>query len=230
MTKLTPEASGFALAVLIAFIALPVPGQAKTPDGTPPAEEDVCDSLRGGTPGLYGLCVAFCEAHDAELSVPDGDPAELARPDRKLLENYDRKRTASDPPMPCLVEPPADDGPTGSDPAADSCPCWTAVELEEMLPPTANFDYRNENACRSSSSTTLLENYEGGSAGGPAFRLDVVAFEGCGVWKSADFTGGPEAGYGYGTPEQEAACRTTLVNHARKYSVPGVVWDCFDTQ
>ncbi|MGI9330105.1 MAG: hypothetical protein ACR2QB_05260, partial [Gammaproteobacteria bacterium] len=41
-----------------------VPVQAQTPDGETPAIEDVCDGLIGGTPGLYGLCVAYCEAQD----------------------------------------------------------------------------------------------------------------------------------------------------------------------
>ena len=41
---------------------------AQTPDGETPANEGVCDELMFYTPGLYGLCVAFCEAQDC---VPD---------------------------------------------------------------------------------------------------------------------------------------------------------------
>ena len=43
-----------------------VPLMAQTPDGETPAEETVCDPLKadGITKGLYGLCVAFCEAQD----------------------------------------------------------------------------------------------------------------------------------------------------------------------
>ena len=88
-----------------------VSATAQTPDGENPANEDVCDSLIGLTPGLYGLCVAYCEAHDAHILSPGGDPAELDVPNRKILENYNKKKTESDPAMPC-VQP----GP---------CPCWT---------------------------------------------------------------------------------------------------------
>ena len=49
-----------------AFIAL-AKGHG-TPDGVPPADEEVCSKTHGG-PG-YGLCVAYCEANDCEL-----DPA-----------------------------------------------------------------------------------------------------------------------------------------------------------
>ena len=70
-----------------------------------PAREGVCDELRNGgySKGLYGLCVAYCEAGAANESV---------------LNNYERKRREGDPPMPCLAAP-----------AMPTCPCWT----QEML-------------------------------------------------------------------------------------------------
>jgi len=98
----------------------------QTPDGQTPAEETVCDPLRadGITKGLYGLCVAFCEAQDyAELATPITD-AELAiletnAPAGRILENYNKKKQATDPAMPCiLVEEP--------------CPCWSAEELASI--------------------------------------------------------------------------------------------------
>lgn len=81
---------------------------AQTPDGETPANEGVCDELVGTTPGLYGLCVAFCEAQDAEASIDaTGEVtfAEDSRPSNpKLLEAYNRKRVEGDPPMPCVNE------------------------------------------------------------------------------------------------------------------------------
>lgn len=82
---------------------------ASTPDGQTPANEGVCDQLKmdGITKGLYGLCVAYCEAQDL-------DSIEKGPPNTKILENYNKKKTVSDPSMPCVHAP---------------CPCWTPAEL-----------------------------------------------------------------------------------------------------
>jgi hypothetical protein len=69
MKKLiTSLLSCFAVVLLTVPMAL-----AQTPDGETPAEEAVCDPLQadGVTKGLYGLCVAFCEAQDhADILEP----------------------------------------------------------------------------------------------------------------------------------------------------------------
>jgi hypothetical protein len=78
-----------------------------TPDGETPANEGVCNGLQGGTPGLYGLCVAYCEAQD--LDSFDKQP-----PRTKILDNYNKKKIAGDPDMPCIQTP---------------CPCWSDEEL-----------------------------------------------------------------------------------------------------
>jgi hypothetical protein len=80
---------------------------ATTPDGETPANEGVCDMLIGATPGLYGLCNAYCEAQD--LNEFDKEP-----PRTKILENYNKKKQDGDPDMPCIQAP---------------CPCWTPAEL-----------------------------------------------------------------------------------------------------
>ena len=59
---------------LMAIALLSVSAHAQTPDGLAPVNEGVCDDLIGGTPGLYGLCVAFCEAQDCTA------PADLTSP------------------------------------------------------------------------------------------------------------------------------------------------------
>ena len=115
-------------------------GLAQTPDGTTPAEEVVCDVLKadGITKGLYGLCVAFCEARDyASISAPITD-AELealdaAIPSGRILENYNKRKTEFDPPMPCIkVEEP--------------CSCWTEEEFLATSQAAFDADF-NANAC-----------------------------------------------------------------------------------
>jgi len=83
---------------------------AQTPDGETPANEGVCDSLIGATPGLYGLCNAYCEAQDL-------DSFEKEPPRTKILANYRKKMKAGDPDMPCIQEP---------------CACWTSEELDSI--------------------------------------------------------------------------------------------------
>lgn len=99
--------------VLIAGLAtMSAPAIASgTPDGTTPANEGVCDVLKGGTPGLYGLCVAYCEAQDLDI-VGDKET-----PNNKILGNYRKKMQAGDPDMPCVKVP---------------CPCWTDAQLANI--------------------------------------------------------------------------------------------------
>ena len=112
--------------ILGAATMLAVPSYAQTPDGETPAEEGVCDVLQepGTTKGLYGLCVAFCEAHDAAsidgpMTLDDLAVLEESAPSGKILTNYNKRKTDSDPAMPCVkVEEP--------------CPCWTAEELDAI--------------------------------------------------------------------------------------------------
>ena len=83
---------------------------AQTPDGLTPAAEDDCDIVKGGTPGLYGLCVAYCDAQDNDLPIDTSDPNNQPTPaSSRILEKYRGRMTASDPDMPCLNSP---------------CPCW----------------------------------------------------------------------------------------------------------
>ncbi len=122
MKKLfTTLISGVAVAILIVPIAF-----AQTPDGQTPAEEAVCDPLRadGVTKGLYGLCVAFCEAQDAtDENVPiteaEFDALESSAPSGRILGNYNKKKQETDPPMPCIV-------------VEEPCPCWSADELASI--------------------------------------------------------------------------------------------------
>ena len=72
---------------------------AQTPDGQTPAEETICSPLQddGVTKGLYGLCVAFCEAQDItneEVPISEEELAQLesTTPSGRILANYNKKR------------------------------------------------------------------------------------------------------------------------------------------
>ena len=47
-----------------------------TPDESPPSQEAVCDKQTDGV--AYGLCVAFCEAHDCD-EFPNKKSCEVLR-------------------------------------------------------------------------------------------------------------------------------------------------------
>lgn len=104
----TKTLGAYAILIFVAALA----------EGQPPVNEGVCDELMGSTPGLYGLCVAFCEAQDCELDFDLEDPFENCTPSSpKLLDIYSKKRQPGDPDMPCLQQP---------------CPCWTQEELDGL--------------------------------------------------------------------------------------------------
>jgi hypothetical protein len=112
------------LGTLVLALVFAVNALASTPDGMTPAEETVCDQLKadGISKGLYGLCVAYCEAHDgpAEVITTEeqmdkmGDP-----PNSILLALYQNKMREGDPNMPCVNY-------------KNSCPVWSQEELERI--------------------------------------------------------------------------------------------------
>jgi hypothetical protein len=69
---------------LLIFLALAPLSHAKTPDGMTPSEETVCDGLPRG---LWGLCVAYCEARDCHLDNPHASP----RSCQQSVDNYAKK-------------------------------------------------------------------------------------------------------------------------------------------
>lgn len=117
------------LLTAIALLSLvSLASHAGTPDGQTPAQEGVCDPLKadGVTKGLYGLCVAFCEAQDfASVDMPltaeEIDAFEESRPSANLLKNYNRKKKETDPAMPCIVQQ-----------ANSDCPCWSGAEINAI--------------------------------------------------------------------------------------------------
>ena len=69
----------------IAMLILPDLLQAQT--------DEVCSSLKGGTTGLYGMCVSYCSAKESDHSQKNRT---------EILAKYNKKRQPGDPPMPCL--------------------------------------------------------------------------------------------------------------------------------
>ena len=110
----------------VALSLFGLPAFSQTPDKQTPAVETVCDPLKadGVTKGLYGLCVAFCEAKDsADAVATTASRGRRAAPrsssgSGRVLANYNKMKKATDPDMPCLA------------PVAvpQPCPCWTAAE------------------------------------------------------------------------------------------------------
>ena len=115
MYKLNQILTAAAFALFTGLAAVSGSAVASTPDGETPANEGVCNVLQGGTPGLYGLCVAYCEAQDLDI-VGDKET-----PNNKILANYRRKMAVDDPDMPCIQVP---------------CPCWSEAELAAITTPT----------------------------------------------------------------------------------------------
>jgi hypothetical protein len=105
------------LFALVTALVIPISASAQT-DTETPANEEVCDDLMFASPGLYGLCVAFCEAQDCQPDFSSDDPFEQCHPSSpKLLEAYDKRKGEDDPEMPCVQ--------TG-------CPCWSPEELADL--------------------------------------------------------------------------------------------------
>lgn len=99
------------IVVLLVFMMVVAHPLAKTKDGATPKEENVCDTLRGKTPGLFGLCVAYCEASDLDSATATDGFTKVAERQDRFLQKYNRKKTAADPEMPCLSQ--------------NACPCWS---------------------------------------------------------------------------------------------------------
>lgn len=91
--------------IVVGYVAVSV-AQARTSVRDTPAKESVCDGLKadGVTDGLYGLCVAYCEAKDCDL---DGiEDLRGAKACERILENYNWLKLPGDPGLPCRTQCP----------------------------------------------------------------------------------------------------------------------------
>ena len=152
---------------------------AQTPDNETPADEEICNGLVDATPGLYGLCVAYCEAQDCDAL--DGGSGSCT----KTLEKYNAKMDLSiDPPMPCVQ------------PDEVLCPCFTQEEAENLAVRLTWFGNQQRFPFYE-----VAEFYSVGSPTEPAFQassfftytlIDFQVFEMFVSW--TDFPG-PRCGY-----------------------------------
>jgi len=193
-----------------------MPAIAQTPDGETPAVEDVCDPLVSATPGLYGLCVAYCEAHDADLL------ADLDVPNRRILENYNKKKTEFDPPMPCIQQ------------EVGECRCWTPDDLLTVVPPESNIDANFAHACDDSPNQALLESVTNGLTEFNKFVSPAIQLV-TGITSEATYCRIVNVGYEEGPSkiikvidaDEFQSCRALLAARANAAKTPDVVWDCF---
>jgi hypothetical protein len=82
--------------------------------------ESVCNGLQNATPGLYGLCVAYCEAQSVPTDFSGDSSTWFSRPRSKnILKNYEKKMRAGDPAMPCLNQ-------------ESACPAFSQEDLNEV--------------------------------------------------------------------------------------------------
>jgi len=94
-----------ALSLILAGFALGSSPASAQSNAQATADARTCDALVDATPGLRGICVAYCE----RLDCSNPDSPECAA----LRSSYDRRRQTGDPDLPCLP----------------ICPCFSLSEL-----------------------------------------------------------------------------------------------------
>ena len=139
----------------VTLFSMSTPTMAGTPDGLTPNNEVICDGLKDVTKGLYGLCIAYCEATDSPEDLSsEAEIAALHKHSAKILENYYKKRQIGDPQMPCAtyyVETP--------------CPAWTRDQINSVgthvtSASEGNFQYRYDDTEYDSGSFKYLRDIE----------------------------------------------------------------------
>lgn len=109
------------VAALVLFSPIHPAHSAPTPNGETPAVETICDELKGGTPGLFGLCIAACEAQDLDdLVMTEKGSAKFD----KFVNKYNKLKGVDDPDLPCATVQPVDVG---------ECPLVSQEKLDEIL-------------------------------------------------------------------------------------------------
>jgi len=128
-------------------------------------DADICDPLIGGTPGLFGRCLAYCKAAELEevLLERGADTQKLERlaaRKAKVLSDYNSRRQASDPQMPCIQQ--------------RACPCWGGDYASTSLWTT-----RGNARCDDNSTGTVL--FKSLSAGQSDNTVNIRAYSNAGV-------------------------------------------------
>jgi len=159
---------------LLVIVSILGPGSAwsQAPAETPPVNEAVCDSLIGGTPSLYGLCLAFWAQHCEPNWTQDNPFEDCSSGSQQILDLYAKRALPGDPPMPGIQEP---------------CPCWSSEELAGLRN-LSNEPYEFS-VCQKDGSTAQLSNRDlwrisrPKEGGGHYYNTYVT------TWVSTDATG-----------------------------------------
>jgi hypothetical protein len=163
----------FAVSAVAALVAVALPVHfATAQEESPPAWKDtICQVVHvqnGGTPGLYGLCTAYCE-EQCKVGDADLEACQVENPDpfqvkgctcARILANYDNKKLETDPPMPCVL---------------DECPCYDEAFLTTELAAKPAFCNDDTNAVREQ---TLLDARDAGNCN--AFANSIKRFDAAG--------------------------------------------------
>ncbi len=171
----------------------------------PPSGDGICDALKGGTPGLHGLCVAYCVAQD--LGNPDNAEKQSAF---SLLNAYERKRGPGDPDMPCLAEVSREVPP----PPEATCPCWTVETLRMALPePT-----------RCETGSDYMKAFQEGDTGSSVASLDFpISLFGRVCWLQDGINGSVDEQFVFGLDDGAVeGCKALWSYHAQSTSCPGL--------
>jgi hypothetical protein len=90
------------LALLMIFL-LSLASEALAQDLPSDTDESVCDGLMDEIPGLYGLCIAFCEAHDGATTIVVESPTTYPEgAEGKIFEQFEKRAGEEGPEMPCV--------------------------------------------------------------------------------------------------------------------------------
>lgn len=143
----------------LALFALPAAAQT---GGLTPATNDTCDFLADDNPGLYGVCVALCEAQNCEGTLnPDGTVTfdDTCEPSAdELLRNYVRLARGSEEELPPCIEP--------------ACPCFSEIEINNIGGYT--FNGESFDRCSAGPNSATLRGYstDGNPSGEQARALN----------------------------------------------------------
>jgi len=156
----------------------------KPADNQNSSNNDICAPLKakGVTKGLYGLCVAYHSGANSQA----------------VLDNYNKKKTSSDPVMPGTEE----------NPPTLNCACWNTLTAEEI---GADLEALPPSSCFLSPEVDLISYDNFDNPENVLTELLYVAEGYCAYSNSVTETFSENSSL---TPEQEADCRLEILDLA----------------
>lgn len=190
--------------IALAAFALPAAAQNQNSNRSTPATDTQCDTLATATPGLQGLCVALCEAApgcEGKLDPVTGEVgfnASCNASAGQILANYNKKKKANDPPMPCVEL---------------ACACWSEPGIDNIGGGTGDRCYDRPDVG--------FAGLSGKSADTGRFEAAYAFKNGCYSSESASKTAPSTVRQNYSLSDQEAAvCRKSVIEECESRPVP----------